>query len=331
YYLFAGPRWWLNATYPTLEIALVYTGITVHSYLSEEKQRRFIHSAFGTYLSPKVAEELVRNPGLLTLGGERKIITAFFSDITGFTNISEGMEAEQVVELLNEYLSEMTDIILAHDGTVDKFEGDAIVAFFGAPHPMEDHALRACLVSLEMQRRMEELRPRWCARGWPELHVRIGLNTGPAVVGNMGSRRHLDYTMMGDTVNTAARLEGVNKVYGTCVMVGETTRQQAGDAIEVRELDAIDVVGKTEAVKVYQPMAPAGGLDLLKAQMVEHYARGLAAYRARQWGEALAHFGRALELDPKDGPSKAMRERIREFQSNPPPPDWNGAYAMLTK
>ncbi len=296
-----------------------------------ESDKRFIRTAFSTYLSPKVVAELVKNPDALKLGGERKEITAFFSDVAGFTSVSESLSPEELVGLLNEYLSEMTDIILRYDGTVDKYEGDAIVAFFGAPQPMADHAACACFVCLDMQARMEELRAGWRARGMKELYMRIGLNTGPAVVGNMGSRTRMDYTMMGDTVNAAARFEGANKEYATSIMIGDQTYQLAKEAIEARELDLINVVGKSEPLPVYELLSRKGELDPAKAQVVELYRRGLECYRGRKFEEATGIFAEALALDGDDGPSITMKKRSEFYISNPPPDGWSGAFEMTSK
>jgi adenylate cyclase len=225
----------------------------------------------------------------------------------------------------------MTDIILRHEGTVDKFEGDAIIAFFGAPNELENQAEVACMACIDMQKRLGELRAKWKAEGRPELKMRIGLCTGPAVVGNMGSRNRMDYTMMGDTVNTAARLEGVNKVYGTYTLISESTLQAAGDWIRARELDAINVVGKSEPVKIYELIGYPSDVDSQMRQATEYYSRGLAAYRGRQWDKAAALFKKVLAGIPEDGPSRTMIERCRRFKKNPPDENWNGAYTMTTK
>lgn len=331
HFLFVRYGWWLSMAYPVLTGVVIYSGLTLFHYVVEEKQKRFIQSAFGTYLSPKVVEEIVTNPGILKLGGERKEITAFFSDVAGFTSVSESMSPEDLVHLLNEYLSEMTEIILRYDGTVDKYEGDAIVAFFGAPHPMADHAVRACLVSLDMQAVMVGMRAAWKERGMKELYMRIGLNTGPAVVGNMGSNTRMDYTMMGDTVNTAARFEGANKQYGSSIMIGDLTYQQAENDVEARELDLINVVGKVDPVPVYELLARKGELDPTQAKMVDLYHEGLKKYRDRRFDEALNVFGDILSLDKNDGASKTMVKRCEEYILEPPPKNWNGAYMMTSK
>lgn len=328
---FVNYGWWLNVSYPILTIITVYASMTVFHYVIEQRDKRFIQSAFGTYLSPKVVAELVENPDFLKLGGERKEITAFFSDVAGFTSVSESLSPEELVHLLNEYLSEMTAIILDYDGTVDKYEGDAIIAFFGAPHPMPDHAARCSLVALDMQKKLIELRAGWKSRDMKELHVRIGLNTGPAVVGNMGSNIRMDYTMMGDTVNSAARFEGANKEYGSSIMIGQGTYEGAKDFIEARELDLINVVGKTEPVPIYELIARKGEISPEKAKVLENYQAGLELYRTRQFADAMGAFSQGLVADQNDGPSKTMVKRCEYYMLDPPPKDWNGAFVMTSK
>jgi adenylate cyclase len=259
------------------------------------------------------------------------VITAFFSDVQGFTAISEALTAEEVVELLNEFLTEMTDIILGYEGTIDKFEGDAIIGFFGAPTILPDHATKACKACVDMQKRLAELRTKWQAEKRPALKMRIGMNTGSAVVGNMGSRNKMDYTMMGDTVNTAARLEGVNKVYGTYTMISDATYTLARNDIFVRELDSVTVVGKEAPVGVYELLGYPGEIDDVQISVAEWYAKGLAAYRNRDWSEAIGHFSAALSANPHDGPSQTMLGRCRDFEGNPPGDNWNGAFTMDTK
>ncbi len=330
-YLFAARGWILNLVYPLITIVSVYIIITVYKYLVESRQKRFIRKAFSTYLAPAVVKQLEESPENLVLGGEEREITAFFSDVQGFTSISEKLSPSELVELLNEFLTEMTNIILKYEGTVDKFEGDAIIAFFGAPNELENQAETACITCVEMQKRLHELRNKWKAEGRPELMMRIGLCTGFAVVGNMGSRSRMDYTMMGDTVNTAARLEGVNKIYGIYTLVCEKTFSKASGRIWGREIDAIRVVGKKEPVRVYQLLGMSDDLDENLLKMTNFYAKGLQLYRKRKWDEAIGYFKEALNIDPEDGPSKTMSKRCLEYKSDPPKEDWNGAFSMTTK
>lgn len=330
-YLFTHAGALLNMVYPMSVLILIYVSLTAYKYLGEERQKKFIREAFSTYLAPSVVAQLIRSPEKLVLGGEDRIITAFFSDVQGFTSISEALTPSELVELLNEFLTEMTDIILGYEGTVDKFEGDAIIAFFGAPNIMEDHAVRACKACIDMQKKMVALRAKWRAENRPELKMRIGLNTGSAVVGNMGSRSRMDYTMMGDTVNTAARLEGVNKIYGTYTMISSATCGPVKDELFVRELDTISVVGKGEPVVVYELVGYLGEVDETVKSVVKHYVDGLHAYRNQRWDEAVGHFSEALTLDPSDGPSLTMTDRCKTFKVKPPAKGWDGVFAMASK
>lgn len=321
----------LNMIYPLLVMLAVYIAVTAYKYLTEESQKRFIRNTFSRYLAPTVVEQLIGSGQEVELGGEQREITAFFSDVQGFTSISEKLRPSELVELLNEFLTEMTDIILKYEGTVDKFEGDAIIAFFGAPNILKNHAETATLACIEMQNKMAGLRRTWREQGRPELKMRIGLYSGTAVVGNMGSRNRMDYTMMGDTVNTAARLEGVNKVYGTYTMIGESTAEVLDDRIVCREIDSIHVVGKQVPVAVYEPFGFRSDVDDRTMKTVELYHAGLAAYRKRDWPAAGDLFRRALSLSPEDGPSKTLLARCEAYQLEPPPADWDGAFTMQTK
>ncbi len=321
----------LNTVYPAVTIVLMYISLSVYRYVVEEKQKRFIKNAFSTYLAPAVVDQLIASPDRLMLGGEERQITAFFSDVAGFTSISEKLAPDALVELLNEFLTEMSDIILDQKGMVDKYEGDAIIAMFGAPNDLENHAQAACAATIKMQNRLSMLREKWEKEKNLTIRMRAGLCSGPAVVGNMGSKNRMDYTMMGDTVNTAARLEGVNKVYGTFSMISETTYEAAKAIIFARELDAINVVGKTIPVKIYELIGFRDQADDNQIQGIRLYENGLNAYRQRQWDLAIGFFEQAMTKIPDDPPSRVMMARCRAYQSDPPAPDWNGAYVMQTK
>jgi adenylate cyclase len=330
-YLFSSKGLILNLVYPLSVIVFVYVAITAYRYLAEAKQKKFIKDAFSTYLAPSVVSQLIQFPENLVLGGEKRVITALFSDVQEFTSISEKLTPEELVDLLNEFLTEMTDIILKYEGTVDKFEGDAIIAFFGAPNPLDNQAEVACRACIEMQNRLAELRLKWRTEEKPELKMRIGLCTGPAVVGNMGSKNRMDYTMMGDTVNTAARLEAVNKVYGSFTLVGDSTYRSAGDNIITREIDSVLVAGKEDPVTIYEIIGYPEDVDDRMQEAANHYAEGLEAYRNQDWNRALNFFNKALEATPDDGPSKTMLNRCNEYKVNPPARDWNGVFTLLTK
>ncbi|MCU0845497.1 MAG: CHASE2 domain-containing protein [Spirochaetes bacterium] len=328
---FAFSRIWIDQVGVSLALLLPALAIIATKFVSEESQKRFIKSAFSHYLSPHVIDEIIKNPESLNLGGEMREISIFFSDVAGFSTISEKLTPPQLVTLLNEYLSEMTDIILSYDGTVDKYEGDAIIAFFGAPHPYPDHAAKLCMAAIDMKKRLAEMRERWRSIGQQELKVRMGMNTGNAVVGNMGSRTRMDYTMMGDSVNLAARLEGANKYYSTYAMISENTYLQSKDHIEARELDLIKVVGKNEPIKVYELLGKKGNLPDYMLEMLIKYYEGLELFRARDWKAARTAFRAGLKIVEDDGPCKTYVERCSEFIETPPPKNWDGVYKLKTK
>ncbi len=330
-YLFTAKGVVLNIVYPVISTLFIYISLSAYRYFVEEGQKRFIKNAFSTYLAPAVVNQLIESPEKLVLGGEERQITAFFSDVAGFTSISEELSPHDLVELLNEFLTEMSDIILKHNGMVDKYEGDAIIAMFGAPNDLTNHAEVACAASIDMQERLLVLREKWEAEKNLTIRMRIGLCSGPAVVGNMGSKNRMDYTMMGDTVNTAARLEGVNKVYGTYSMISETTYAGAKEGIVARELDAINVVGKRIPIKIYELIGYKHTVSEKMKQTIIFYEKGLSAYRQCLWEQASKYFNRAIEVTPDDPPSLAMIKRCREYKANPPDTCWNGTYIMRTK
>lgn len=331
YYQFKENGYWLSSVYPLLQTFTLYLGISVHRYYTEEKEKKYVRKVFGQYVSPKIIEELINDPAKLNLGGEKKILTAFFSDIKEFSTISESLSPEMLVELLNVYMSEMCEIILKYDGTIDKFEGDAIIAFFGAPIDYPDHAEKACLCAVEMQKKLTLMREKWREEEQHELFMRIGLNTGPMVVGNMGSKFRMDYTIMGDSVNLASRLEGANKLYGSEIMISESTYEAAKQAIEARFLDFIRVVGKNEPVKVFEVLDIKGKLNKEYYKKAEIYNHGIEYYRQKKWGEGQSKFENVLKLDPSDGPAALYAKRCQEFKKNPPPADWDGVFTLKSK
>jgi len=322
---------YLPFIYICLPMTSLYLVSPFFHYIEGRRERNYIRQVFSTYVAPSVVRQLIENPGRLELGGEERPITAFFSDVEGFSGISEMLTPTELVGLLNEFLTEMTDIILEHRGTVDKFEGDAIIAMFGAPNQLPDHAEQACLACINMQNRLAVLRESWKDRGLPALKMRVGLCSGPAVVGNMGSKRRMDYTMMGDTVNTASRLEGANKIYQTYTLICESTRRAAGEAVIFREVDTISVVGKKEALRAYEIIGIPGQLDDGTRLMINRYEQGLNAYRQREWHRAADCFEQALISRPDDGPSRILLNRCREFEICEPDKTWDGAHKMETK
>ncbi len=329
--LFAYRAIWIENIRPVLGVLVVSLTVYVYRYSEEDRNRRKIKGMFQYYLSQSVVDELIRNPQMLKLGGERRIATAFFMDIQNFTTYSEELTPEQLMAQLNEYLSAMTAIVLAYEGFLDKYEGDAIMAIFGVPVDQPDHALRACQAALEMQDVLTLLRKKWRDEGKPEFCARIGINSGPMIAGNIGGAQRFDYTVIGDAVNLASRIEGVNKIYGTNILVSEFTRQLL-DGIKTRELDFIRVKGKTEPVKIYEVIAPPQAtLDESTVQKLERYARGLQLYRQKKWAEAIAEFEKCLRLDPGDGPSKVFIERCAYFRETSVLEDWDGVFEMESK
>jgi len=246
-----GGMWWPMVP-GALSQLLALGGAMIVAWATEGRQKRFIRSAFRHYLSPEVISRIMEDPDRLKLGGERRELTIFFSDLEGFTSLSEGLEPQELTQLLNEYLTDMTDIILESGGTLDKYEGDAIIAFWNAPADQPDHALRACRASVLCQRKLTERRAEFKERFGSELRMRIGLNTGPVIVGNMGSSQRFDYTVLGDAANLAARLEGANKVFGTYLMISESTHEAVREQMLARELGSLRVVGRKQPVRVYE-------------------------------------------------------------------------------
>ena len=316
---------WVPLMVPTVGVVLALAGAGVANYTTEGKQKRYIKNAFQQYLSPAVIEELIQNPERLRLGGERRELSIFFSDLQGFTSLSEGLSPEELTALLNEYLSAMTDIIHQEGGTVDKYEGDAIIAFWNAPLSQDDHALRAVRAALHCQQTLAQLRPAFAQRVGKELHMRIGLNSGPAVVGNMGSRTRFDYTMLGDAVNLAARLEGINKQFGTYTMISESTWRQVSGEFRARQLSRVAVVGRKEPVVVYEPWLPEAYER--HAGRIAEFERGLEQYYAGDFTAAEQTFSRIADQDP---PARNYLQRCRELQQSPAT-EWDGVWVMTSK
>lgn len=322
---------WISMFYPMISYFFLFLTLTIINYFDEEVEKKKVKRAFQHYMSPSLIEELLKNPEKLKLGGEKKVLTALFSDIAGFTTISETMSPEQLVEFLNEYLSKMSDIIFKYDGIVDKYEGDAIMAVFGSPVYMEDHALKCCYAAIEYQKVLAEMRVKWNEEGRAPIYARIGINTGEMVAGNMGSEKKFDYTVIGDEVNLASRLEGANKEYGTYVMISQGTYSMVRDFVEVRELDIIRVKGKSRPVDVFELMARKGELTDVQKGVLEHYTKGIVFYRMQEWEKGIEAFNKALEIDENDGPSKLYLSRCQFFRDNPPGQEWDGVYTFTTK
>jgi adenylate cyclase len=330
-YLFETQGVWMNLTYPSLNLILIYLGVTGYRYMTEEKEKKKIRGAFQYYLTASVVEEMLQNPDKLKLGGEKKDLTVLFSDIRGFTSISERMTPDGLVKFLNEYLTKMTDIVFKYDGLLDKYMGDAIMAIWGAPLDQPDHVRRACLTALDMVEELHRLQKKWSAEGMPFLNIGIGVNAGPMVVGNMGSDRRFDYTVMGDSVNLGSRLEGLNKLYGTNIIVSEMTYDRVRDEFWARELDLVRVKGKDQPVKIFELLSPLKTASADQRALAEGFHAALADYRKRNWDKAREEFQKVLAQFPHDGPAKLYLERCETLSQTPPPADWDGVYIMTTK
>lgn len=298
-----------------------------------EREKKFIRDAFTRYIPKKIVEELIRHPEKLTLGGEERVISILFSDIQGFTTFAEDMNPTRLVRLLNDYLSEMTEIILAEGGIIDKYIGDAIMAEFGMPLQQTDHADRAVSAALKMQRRLHELHLVWEQEGFPEIKSRIGINTGASIIGNMGSHRVFDYTVIGDTVNLASRLEGANKLYNTFLMISEATYNALTPGrFHTRVLDIIKVKGKSHAVKVFEVYGEV--TDSIPHEIVTYYQTyqaGVEAYLARDFTSSLTLFAAALQVRPEDPAAKLMISRIVALNPHLLSDEWDGAVVLNSK
>jgi adenylate cyclase len=301
------------------------------------RQNQRIRETFGRYIDPRIADGLLDQPAIAAAEGQRRVMTVLFCDMTGFTTLSEGVTPQGLVKIMNLYLSTMSEPIHAHRGVIDKYIGDAIMAYWGAPF-IEDaeQARLACLAAVDMIGRVAKFR-----KDLPELlgvraipadcDIKIGIATGEALVGSIGSEFMMSYTVMGDNVNLASRLEGANKIYGSRCLISEATAKTCGDAIELREIDRVVAIGLTHAETVYEILGRKGELTPAQTESRSRYAEGLAAYRARRWDEAEAAFAAARAASPDDGPALALMERIHGVKASPPSDNWDGAWHLERK
>jgi adenylate cyclase len=303
--------WYMALVFPTASTSLALFISLIYNYMTEGRQKRFIKHAFRHYLSPHVIEQLINDPDQLKLGGVRREISIFFSDLEGFTTISEKLSPEVLVEVLNEYLSAMSGIILQEQGTIDKYEGDAIIAFWNAPLKVENHATQVVKSALMCQKTLHSMQAILSQKTNCDLKMRIGIHTGTSVVGNMGAKDRFDYTMLGDAVNLAARLEGVNKQFGTYTLISEATKEQMNGAYPVRELGCIAVVGRKEPVRIFEPFL-AENFKPLKETLLK-FEQGLQLFYEEKTQEALDIFASLEKIDP---PSKAYAEKCRGLLEN---------------
>ena len=327
--------WILSVVKVSVSMTGTYLGVLLVKYVHENREKRHIRSAFGHYLAPPVLEAVLRSPDTLALGGERRCITVLFSDIEGFTSLSERVAPEEISALLNEYLGRMMHCIKKTGGTLDKFIGDAVMAEWNAPVFQEDHAARACEAALLMVEEVEELRTKWEREGKPALHIRIGINTGEMVVGNMGSKDIFDYTVIGTEVNTSARLEPLNKDFGTRILVSDSTRREA-DACQPGEyvfrlLAKVVLKGRTSPLEVFELSGRRATMGEEHLEAIGLFHEGLCLFFASHFTDAKERFRKAAEKLPGDGPSKTYAALCEGYENNLPPPGWEGIYTQTSK
>lgn len=318
---------------PILAAFLTFLSSTIVNFLKTEREKGFLRNAFSHYLSADVIKDIVADPSKLKLGGTKRCMTAMFTDIRGFSTVSEKMTPEDLVRLLNRYLTGMSDVILDLKGTIDKYEGDAIIAFFGAPIELPDHAYRCCQAAIKMKKIEEELNRQFLTDGTAPtpLLTRVGINTGDMVVGNMGTNRKMDYTIIGDAVNLAARLEGVNKQYGTWICASEDTVSAAGGDFFFRRLDRIRVVGKSQPIQIFELVDMKNALSQAQKSFFEGFVEAMARFDSRDWKGARETFQACLDASAEDGPSKTYIGRCDNYIKAPPPADWDGVYNLTAK
>lgn len=329
YHLFFMQNKIIGVTFPLLTISAVFLVVTLFNYFFEGREKRFISHAFGHYVSPQVVDKLMAHPENLALSGEEKTLTVLFSDIRGFTSISESMNSSQLALFMNRYLTAMSSVIMDTGGTVDKFIGDAIMAIWGAPLDDDDQAANAVRAALAMMEKLHERQRQWENEGLPAIDIGIGINTGQMSVGNFGSDERFDYTVLGDAVNLGARLEGSNKEYGTNIIISEYTRAALGDRFFCRFIDMVKVKGKQQPVRIYEPLCEGEPAEEIRRE-VQTFARFMEEYHNRNFERGAAIINELHE----NHPSKLYclyRDRVRKFQETPPPPEWDGSFTFTNK
>jgi adenylate cyclase len=316
---------------PLITAITIYIVLTTLRYGQEEVKRGRLRSIFGPMVSEEVMKYMEENPDSISLAGQDVEATVFFSDIAGFTPIAEVLSADEVTQLLNEYLSPMNQIILEARGYVDKYQGDSIMAEWGIPYPIADHATKACLAALAQDREIRRLAPELSAKYGHDVNIRMGINSGVVKAGYIGSEKRKQYTVIGDAVNQASRLEALNKVYGTRIIIGEETYSQAHGSVDTRLLDRVIVKGRTQPIKIYELIAEIGSLPPEKVRLAGAYETALQYHWERKWETALNHLAAALEIDPDDGPSAVLKTRIESYRQQELPAEWDGAFVQTAK
>jgi adenylate cyclase len=322
--------WIADVLWPTITVILGFAAVMLERRIAAEYQKREIRNAFSRYVTESVVESILSDPSKLKLGGERRKMSVLFSDIRGFTSISEGLRPEKLVEIMNKYLSRMTDEVFKHEGVLDKYIGDAVMAFWNAPFDQPDHAKRAVETALDMLSALKEMNATK-AFGDVELKIGVGVNTGEMVVGNMGSEERFDYTVIGDSVNLGSRLESLTKEYGVCLLITESARQELNNGYLLRQVDLVAVKGKKEPVKIFEVMKRSKNASQADKQIVKKFEDALAAYFAKDFPQAVQLTSELLAERPEDGPSKTLKSRAEHFIQEPPPADWNGVWVMTKK
>jgi len=322
--------WIVDVLWPTILLVFAYAGVTLERRVNADRQRRELKSAFSRYVSSTVVDAILKDPSKLKLGGERRRMSVLFSDIRGFTTISEGMSPEQLVHILNIYLNRMTNIVFERSGVLDKYIGDAVMAFWNAPLDQPNHAVLAVKTALDWQDALEAMN-RSNAFGGIELHIGAGVNTGDMIVGNVGGDARFDYTVIGDNVNLGSRLEGLTKEYGVRVLISEATQKDVAKEILTRKLDKVAVKGKKEPVVIYEAMGLMSSASAEQKMLAKAFEAALDAYFARNFVDAVSRCEALLKTTPNDGPSKTLLERATHFIENPPPGDWVGTWVYLKK
>jgi adenylate cyclase len=323
--------WFLGPATPAAAAIFALTGVAAEGLWVEHRRRREVQTIFGSYVDPGVVEQLVRDPAAIRLGGERREATVFFCDLAGFTDLSEQVPPETLLTLINTYLEQTSDCLLAHGAYIDKYIGDAVMAVFGAPQTDLDHPYSAGRAALAAQKLLERLNTRLDAEYGRRLHMRIGLNTGDMIVGNLGSARKRNYTVLGDAVNLASRLEGANKEFGTSILVGEETARRIGDRLVLRPLTRLRVKGKQRAVEVSELIAAPDELAPAQAQFLVRYRAAHAHYIERRFAEAAAGFEAALAVNPDDAMSVALMAEAQKLADTPPPAHWEPILTLSSK
>lgn len=329
-FFFFGHGYIVAIIWPVFLIVFLYVTLTFYRYLTEERGKKELRQTFQKYVSPAIVEEILSDPKNIELGGKKVKLTVFFSDVRGFTTISEKLDPRALSDLLNSYLTPMTGLVFSNRGTLDKYMGDAIMAFFGAPIHYNDHAKYACRCALQSLVKLKELQQEYEAKGLPTIDIGIGLNTGEVSVGNMGSETVRSYTVMGDAVNLASRLEGINKTYGTRIILSEMTYVEVKDSFVCREVDWVRVKGKVLPVKIYELIAE-GKVEPKTTEVLNWFMKGYEFYHQKNWQDGLDCFSKALDINPQDEVSKLYVERCQDYINEPPEADWDGVFVMKTK